>query len=163
MILETLGRLADQQALTAGTDAVSENVIDIGASGISEPNNMGDVWLVITTDVAAGGSTGAITFDLRVSANADMTSSTPISVMSIVVPGITDSRVATAGKYIYRGTLPFEVWSIAKAAGDTFTYLGLYVTQAAASTITYSAAISPSKPPTDFNTQVIRSNVGTPT
>lgn len=163
MILETLGRLADGDALTAGQDLVSSSVIDIGASGLSDPNNMGNVWLVITTDVAAGGAAGTITFDLRVAANVDMVSSTPISVMSIIVPAITDHRVATAGDYIYRGTLPFEVWSIANHYGDTYTYLGLFVTTSAASTITYSAAVSNSKPPTDFNTQVIRSNVGTPT
>jgi len=162
MILETLGRLADGKALTAGTDAVSTHVIDIGASGLSDPNNMGDIWLVITCDVAAGGSTGTITFDLRVGPNADMVTD-DVSVMSIVVPSITDHRVATAGQYIFRGTLPYEVWSVANAGGATFTYLGLYVTQAAASTITYSAAVSPSRPPTDFNTQVTRSNVGTPT
>jgi len=158
MILETLGRLADQQALTANQDAVSENVIDIGASGLSDPNNMGDVWLVITCDVAAGGSTGVITFDLRVGPNTDMTTD-DVSVMSIVIPSITDHRVATAGEYIFRGTLPYEVWSLANHGGATFTYMGLYVTQDAASTITYSAAISPSQPPTDFATQVTRSNV----
>ena len=163
MILETLGRLADGEGLGANVDEVSDNVIDIGASGLSDPNNMGNVWLVITCDVAAGGSDGTITFDLLVSANADMASSTPVSVMQIVIPDILDHRVATAGAYIYRGTLPFEVWSIANAEGSTYTYLGLFVTQSAASTITYSAAISNSKPPTDFNTQVIRSNVGTPT
>lgn len=163
MILESLGRLADGQALTANQDAVSQNVIDIGASGLSDPNNMGNVWLVITCDVAAGGSTGSITFDLRVGDNADMVSGTPISVVSVVVPSITDHRVATAGDYIYRATLPYEVWSLANHYGSTYTYLGLYVTQAAASTITYSAAVSPSQPPTDFNTQVIRSNVGVPT
>ena len=163
MILETLGRLADQQGLSANEDVVSDSVIDIGASGLSDPNNMGNVWLVITCDVAAGGSDGTITFDLLVSANVDMASSTPVSVLQIVIPDILDHRVATAGAYIFRGTLPFEVWSIANAEGSTFTYLGLYITQAAASTLTFSAAVSPSKPPTDFNTQVIRSNVGTPT
>jgi hypothetical protein len=162
MILETLGRLADGQVMTTGLDAVSDNVIDIGASGISDPNNMGNVWLVITTDVAAGGATGLITFDLRVGPNEDMVTN-DISIMSVVIPGTSDYRVAAAGRYICRCTLPYELWSVANNGGATFTYMGLYVTQAAASTITYSAAVSPSQPPTDFNTQVIRSNVGTPT
>ena len=159
MILETLGRLADQQALTSNQDLVSPNVIDIGASGLSDPNNMGDVWLTITCDVAQVGGT-TITFDLLLSANADMSSSTPISVLQVITPGASDVRVATAGAHIFRGTLPYEVWSIADLAGDTFTFLGLYVTQASTSTITYSAAVSPSQPTTDFNTQVVRSNVG---
>lgn len=163
MILEQLGVLDVAHSLGANADEVSQNVIDIGASGLSDLNNMGNVWIDIETVVAAGGSDGTITFDLLVSANVDMTSSTPVSVLKVVVPDIGDHRVASVGAKILRCTLPFEVWSIANAEGDTYTYLGLYVTQSAASTITYNAAISPSKPSTDFDTQVIRSNVGVPT
>jgi hypothetical protein len=162
MIMETLGRLADGQSLTAGS-VVSSNVIDIGAAGLSDLNNMGDVWYVITTDVAAT-TADAITIDLCVGDNADMTSGTPtvIDRQYIAAPS-TDVRTDTVGNYLHRATLPYEVWSVANNLGSTFTYLGLWITLAGSQTVTLSVAITPHAPPTDFNTQVIRSNVSTPT
>ena len=162
MILEELGVLDTAHALTEGEDAVSENVIDIGAAGISGPCENGQIWLEIETVVKAGGSTGSITFDLRIATAIDMTTGA-ISIMSVVVPAITDERVDAVGKKIVRCTVPMEAVSVARQLGSTYTYLGLYVTQSAASMITYNATLSTSKPETDKNVQVTRSNVSVPT
>jgi hypothetical protein len=159
MILEAFGKLSVAQALT--TSVVSSNVIDIGAlakSGIALTN----LWLDIETRVVAGGTFGSITFDVRLGANADLTSSSPCSIMQIVIAATSDKRVNVVGKKIYQATLPQHIAQLARDLGSTYKYLGIYHTVASSPTLTVNSAITPGRPPSDYYEQITDSNVGIP-
>ena len=155
-ILEALGKLAAAADYTVGTDqgAGLADVIDL-----SEIANNGlplEAWLDIDCETEAVGA-GAMTLDVIIADNAAL-STNALSVMRIYIAAITDARVATAGAKVCACTLPYFATF---ANNATKRYLGVSVTIAGTS-VSFNIAISPSKPRTPDNVQVVRSNVGLP-
>jgi hypothetical protein len=115
MILDSLLKFSDAQALTATAD--STNVIDLGIDqdiGIGEP-----MALVVTVGVAADSTTGDETyqFQLETDDNAAMTSSTVIGDVTVAAANLTvgDKVVIPLGhsnerylqaRYVLGGTTP---------------------------------------------------------
>lgn len=153
-ILASLGKLSESQGVASATAEDSTNVINIG----TVEDVMDDAWLDIETSVAAGGS-GALTIDLVVALEATLDNI--VKVLSIVIAAQTDKRILTAGAHVIGCSLPREVRELAAALG--YDYLGLIYTPTSTLTASFNAAISPSKPRTKDNTQVVVSNVGVPT
>ena len=155
-ILEALGKLAEAADYTVGTDqgAGLADVIDLGA--IANNGLPLEAWVDIDCETEAVGA-GAISLDVILADNAALDSN-PLSVMRIVIAAITDPRVATAGAKVCACTLPF----FSTFGNDaTKKFLGVSVTIAGTS-VSFNIAISPSKPRTPDNVQVVRSNVGLP-
>jgi len=161
MILEELGVLSTAQDLTDGTTD-SENVILLPAIA-----NMGfgEVWLSIVTETAIGaaaGTSSTFTFDLVVATEATL--DTYRKVVSIpIVNTAADPRIAA----VDRSIAAIEVGQqIAEVMDTSYIYLGLMSVLAdgnGTAAVSINAAISPSKPRTKDNVQVIRSNVTVPT
>ena len=157
MILEQLGILSTAQALTAGA-VDSENVIDMGAVA-----NVGlnEVWLSIETVVAeTGGDTDTYIIDVVISNEATL--DTNIKILTISMVG-TDPRLKTVGRSIMNCEIGHL---IGEMLDGTKRYFGLISTLAdvgGTAAVTINASMSPSKPATKLNTQVIRSNVTVPT
>jgi len=157
MILEQLGVLSTAQALLTGA-VDSENVIDLGAVA-----NVGlnEAWLSIQTSVIETGA-DTDTYKVDVVISNETTLDTNIKLLTIDMVG-TDPRLKT----INREWAGFDIGPlIGDMIDGTKRYLGLIFTLAnvgGTAAVTINAALSPSKPGTKFNTQVIRSNVGVPT
>lgn len=157
MILEAFGKLSVAQSLTAGT-TISTNVINIGAlcaGGL----NLSDAWIDIETRVVLG-TVNTVTIDLVISSAANLATA-PVKIISVVMAA-TDKRLLTVGKHILRCTLPYEVASLARDLGATFLYIGLSYVIGGSATLTVNAAISPSRPASDYYEQITDSNVGVP-
>lgn len=155
MILASLGKLAAAQALTAGTTD-STNVIQMAAADWA---GITDVWLVIDTVVAAGGS-GALTFDLVLSTEEALT--TTVSVIRVHCASEADLRVATAGRHICAVNVGKMLKEIMETTGDTYYFVGLISTLSGSATITLDAALSPSEPQTLHHKMVTESGVTVP-
>lgn len=154
MILEQMGMLADAQAIAA--DGYVGYCIDL-ASAVGDPG-VSEVWLVGSTNVAADHTTGdeQYEFQVRVGTGTDGTdlNAGVITVLSTGTIEGDDARVATAGKFWLRCTLPYEA---------NLRYLQLYCNVTGTTpTITVDFSLSPSKPPSDDNRQVTNSPVGLP-
>jgi hypothetical protein len=161
MILTKPGILTTAQALTAG-NTVSEWVIDLAALGIQGFGpGVNNLWLDIETVVAdSGGTADTYVINLVVDDTEALTSPVYYIISIPMVHG--DPRMDAAGKKIYSGMLPDQIWQMAK---EGYRYLGLYCVLAdvgGTAGVTINAAISPSKPRTEDNTQVLRSNVTIP-
>ena len=157
MILEQLGVLSTAHALLTGA-VDSENVIDLGAVA-----NVGlnEAWLSIQTSVIESGA-DTDTYKVDVVISNETTLDTNIKLLTIDMLG-SDPRLQTINR-------EWAGFDIGKLIGDmidgTKRYLGLIFTLAnvgGTAAVTINAALSPSKPPTKYNTQVTRSNVGVPT
>jgi hypothetical protein len=154
-ILETLGVLAAAKSYTTGQDQASlADVIDLGA--VANTGLPLEAWVDIDCYAAAVGA-GAITIDIVI-ADAATLDSNVLSIMRVYIAAITDARVATAGAKICACTLPYFQMDAHTA---TKKYLGALVTVAGTS-VGLNIALSPSKPRTKDNVQVIRSNVDLP-
>uniref|UniRef100_A0A6M3KLU9 Uncharacterized protein n=1 Tax=viral metagenome TaxID=1070528 RepID=A0A6M3KLU9_9ZZZZ len=158
MILEELGVLSTAQDLTAGaTD--SENVIDLEVI----PNvGYGDIWWSVICETAnSGGTTDTYVFDLVVSSTESLDTLVR-SVCRVAITGSADPRIAA----VERNIACMEVGQqISEAADATYRYLGMISTLAdvnGTAAVSINAAMSPSKPRTKDNVQVIRSNVTKP-
>lgn len=166
MLLEELGVLSTAQDLTDGaTD--SENSIQLpqDSSGDGIPNlGYGEIWLSIITETKIGGSAGTsstYTFDLVVATEKELTTTRSVCRI-VIVNTAADPRIAAAEGII----AAMEVGMQIDAAMDSdYAFLGLISTLAdgnGTATISINAALSPSKPRTKDNVQVVRSNVGVP-
>ena len=161
MLLEELGVLSTAQDLTAGS-ADSENVIDLGAFDYL---GFTDLWLSIITETAKGAAAGTTsTFDFKLVVASEATLDNIREVCSIAIANdVADPRIAAEERSIAMVEVGMQ---IAETADSTYRYLGLISTLAdgnGTATVSINAAMSPSKPRTKDNTQVVRSNIGVPT
>ena len=162
MILEQLGILSTAQALTGASSTDSENVIQVAAIDFS---NLTDLWWVVDTVVIAAGD-GSDTFDFILYMSQESTLDTNIELVSVGFTGIADIRVATIGRHIAAfniGDQLMQYLGTLQTSGTDYIYLGMISTLSAGATLTINASLSPSRPPTEFDTQVTVSNVGVPT
>lgn len=107
----TIGVLSDTQELTES--AASSNTIDMAVTnpqfGVGHP-----IFLCIRTEVAAGGTTPTFIIALQIADDTVFTGADVKTLWAICdVDGTalagTDARFATAGKWILRQPLPYEV------------------------------------------------------
>lgn len=161
MILEELGVLSAAQDLTNGS-VDSTNVIDLGAIANV---GFGDMWLSVITETIMGAAAGtSSTFTIALVVATESTLDNRKTILSIpIVNDVADPRIAA----VDRNIACCEVGQmIADVADTTYRYMGLYMTLAdgnGTATLSVNAAMSPSKPRTRDNVQVVRSNVGVPT
>jgi len=161
MLLEELGVLSTAQDLTDGA-VDSENVIDLGTIA-----NVGftDMWLAIETETKIGAAAGTTsTYSIALVVASETTLDTIRTVLTIdIANDVADPRIAA----VNRNIAACEVGQmVGEAADATYRYMGLIATLAdgnGTATLSINAAMSPSKPRTKDNVQVIRSNVGLPT
>lgn len=155
MILENLGKLCDAQSL-ADTDGYFGDVLDM-SSATGYLGNASDIWVVISTNVAANYTTNE-TYELQLrcgtaSDGTEITAGAKVIMSTSALSG-NDARLSTVGAYVLRCTLPYEA---------NLRYLQFYYLQTGTTnTWTIDASISPTKPPSDENIQVASSNVGVP-
>ena len=157
MLLEEFGVLSTAHDITTGATRISENVILVP----SLPDlGWGEVWLsVITETIATGDASDTFEFVLVLGDQVGL-DGTNKEVCGVTITDFEDSRIAVADRNI----LDFEVGQmIGEIADSTYKYLGLTSVISAGSTISINAALSPSKPRSKDNVQVVRSNVGVPT
>ena len=159
-LLEELGVLSTAHDLTNGS-VDSENVIDLGAIAAV---GFTDMWLDIVCETKIGGSAGSsstYTFDLVVATEAALNTTRSVARIAIVNTAA-DPRIALADRSIAM----IEVGNqIAETMDASYQFLGLILTLAdgnGTATVSINAAMSPSKPRTKDNVQVVRSNVGVP-
>jgi hypothetical protein len=163
MILTAPGILSTAQDLTAG-NAVSENVIDMAALGIQGfgPGN-NNLWLDVECETAEGSSSGSSsTYVIKLALDDTEAATSPVYYVLEVHMAHSDPRIAVAGRKIFTGMLPDQIWQLAK---DGYRYLALYCVLAdgnGTAAMSINAAISPSMPETQRNTQTTRSNVTVP-
>jgi hypothetical protein len=160
-ILTTPGELSTAQDLTNG-NAVSENVIDLGALGIYGPGTNG-LWLDIECETAEGASSGSSsTYEVKLALDDTEAGTSPVYYVLQVYMAHGDPRIAVAGRKILTVQLPDQVWQLARLG---YRYLCLYYVLAngnGTAAVSVNACISPSKPETQKNTQTTRSNVTIP-
>ena len=165
MILEELGELSTAQDLTAGTTD-SENVIDLGAIANV---GFGEMWLSIVTETlkgAAAGTTSTYAFSLVVASETTLDNYRTVMEVSMgnaATVKVPDPRIAVADRNICVAEVGQMIGDVADA---TYRYLGLRSVLAdgnGTATVSINAALSPSKPRSKDNVQVVRSNIGVPT
>jgi hypothetical protein len=156
MILSQLGKLCDAESLAASDGYIGYCLDMQRATGYI--GNAPDVWIVISTNVAADYTSENETYELQLRCGTG-TDGTDINagakiVLSTGAMNSNDERLATAGKHVLRCSLPYEA---------NLRYIQFYYLQTGTTpTWTIDASISPTKPPTDDNIQVTSSNVGVP-
>lgn len=156
MILEEFGVLSTAQDLTSDTTTDSENVILLSAI---KDVGFGDLCLSIETETIATGD-GSDTFQFQLVLSEESTLDTNIQVVSRTITGFASEEIANVNRAILSVNIGQMIGELKEAATDL--YLGLISTISAGATISINAALSPSKPRTKDNVQVIRSNVGLP-
>lgn len=161
MITALLGRVVDSEACT-DSDKYIGYCIDMAAATQKLPG-ASDMYIAISTAVAADYGTGNETYQiqLRTGTGTDGTDINAGAITVIETPAMDgdDARVATAGEFILRCTVPIETGG--KAIQQR--YWQFYYAQAGTSaSITIEADILPSKPRTDYDLQVMSSPVGVP-
>lgn len=169
---EVLGVFHTKDTLiTAGSGEYSANFIDLGVISPKKPRigiGQHTPFLCIRTAIDPTQLADSLSIELRASAQNDTTdlSGTPVTVMMPLADiagnagkGVnevlcSDTRLATAGAWVYRGQLPY---------GINLRYLQLFFNQAThTGNIALDAWLSDG-PPTDFRgSQVVKSNVGQP-
>jgi len=156
MILEEFGVLSTAQLMVASTATDSENVIQLSA--IADVG-FGDLYFTVETATIATGD-GADTYQFQLVLSEESTLDTNIQVVSRTVTGYASEDLANIGRSIISVNVGQMIGELKEAITDL--YLGMICTLSAGAVITVNAALSPSKPRTKDNTQVIRSNVGLP-
>ena len=152
MILEQLGLLMENEALS-GDDSGTPSAVGYCLDLASAYNDLGvgsHVWLVIKTTVAADYTTGDETYQfvLRTGTGTngtDINAGTQDLLLTEDMDG-DDTRLDVAGDWIIRVAIPIDLrqryLQVFKNFGGTTP------------TISVSASISPSLPPSDVNRQV---------
>lgn len=164
MITELLGILCDSEAC-GDADGYKGLCLDIGIAAPNFPA-AADIWIVLQTTVAAdyGNSDENYDFQLHMGTGTDGTdinAGAKIIQTTSLLAG-DDTRLATAGEFIWRHSLPYEC-SFQGLSADNRRYLQLYYAQTGTSnSISVDFIVSPSKPRTDFNMQVESSGIGVP-
>jgi len=160
MLLAEKGILSKAQAFTAnGSGAVSSNVILIPAVAGVAPT---DLWLAVETAVAAGGGTSS-TYKIQLLVDtAASLASDPKEVLSVLITGAADARIATAGKPILAVNIGKM---LAQLMSATVIYVGAWITLAdgnGTASLSINAALSNSEPRTEDKSQIVDSPVGVP-
>ncbi len=155
MITASLGKLCVAQSLTAGSD-ISDNVIQLAAVDYAA---ITDAWLVIDTNVVAGGS-GSLKFALVLATAAGL--GTSVEVVSTLLSAITDIRSATAGRHIININIGKMLKEMLDTSGSDYPFIGLKTTLGGSATISIDAVLSPTEPQSETHRQVTTSNVGIP-
>jgi hypothetical protein len=156
MILENLGKLCDAEPL-ADTDGYIGQCLDL-ASATGYLGNACDIWVVISTNVAASYADTDETYEIQLRCGTG-TDGTDINagekvIMSTSALSGNDARLANVGAHVLRCTLPYEA---------NLRYLQFYYKHGGTTCVwKIDASISPTKPPSDDNIQVASSNVGVP-
>ena len=151
-IIEKLAVLSDAQAITS--DTASSNYFDMATAGHGYGISQ-NLVLCIRTNTAPTDAADTIAIELQTDASSSFNTG-PTVVFSICLADTTeitvdDERFATAGEWIYRGALPY----------DLDRYVRLYYENSTSNgTITLDAWIE--QAPQEYGTQVITSPVGTP-
>ena len=150
----TLGNLSDAQAITAD-DTASTNIIDLAVTvpqvGVGRP-----IFLCIRTNTAPTNAADTISIELQ--NDADAAFSNPTVLMMICGANgaeitVSDARFATAGAWIWRGSLPYEI-------AERYLRL-MYRNTTSNGTITLDAWLSDT-PQSDLGRQIYVSPVGNP-
>ena len=166
MIITLLGMLVDGEAC-ADSDKYVGYALDLGAAAPSFPG-AADIWIVLSTSVAASYADSDETYEFQLHMGTGVDGSDDINDGVKIIESTTalagnDTRLATAGEFIWRHTLDYECSSRALSA-DNRQYIQLYYAQTGSTnTISVDFTISPSKPRTDYNIQVEFSPVVLPT
>ena len=155
MILEHFGELSTAQDLTAGSTD-SENVIYMPATDYTA---ITDLWWVVDTETVATGD-GSDTYQFQLVMSQEATLDTNIQILSRTITGYASSELATAGNRIIG--INFGTMLIDTVDNSSYPYLGIISTISTGATVSVNIAISPSKPPTKYNSQTLRSNVTVP-
>lgn len=153
-----LGVFSDAQSITAA--ARSSNFIDLGAVksqiGVGTP-----IFLCVRTNTAPTAATDTLSIELRCSATndgTDLNGTEKVVMMPLVGAAgaevlASDARLAAAGKFIFRGSLPYELDQ---------RYVQLYFNNTVSAGAFVVDAWLSEAPPSDHNVQVVESNVGNP-
>lgn len=164
-LLHTLGVLSTAQDLTAGSTA-SENVIDMGVLGINGfgPGDSMPYLDLETETIAAGDGSDTYEFTLMVgdavdNGKLDLNGNLLDTGLHVLITGVTDTRLATAGKKIITCQLPDQIRQLARTG---YRYLGIKSDISSGATISINAAVTPGRPRTEDNVQVTTSPVGLP-
>ncbi len=153
LVHNAIGEFSDAQAITAA--AACTNTLDVEVL-----NNRlgvgGEMWLCIRTNTAPTDNGDTISIELQCDSTVAFGSARTVLMISNAAGAeitVTDARFATAGAWIYRGTLPMEC---------NERHVRLYYNNTTSNgTITLDAWISNGPPPSD-RAQVWATNVGTP-
>jgi hypothetical protein len=159
MILSLLGKLCDAEALVDGSHQTYVGYCLDLVSATQRLPGASLIWVALSTNVAASYADvdENYLFELRTGTGTDGTDINAGAKIIHALPSTAgnDTRLATAGEFIWRHTLDME------AAGQR--YIQMYHENSGTTrTITIDMSLSPSKPRTDYNIQVESSNVGTP-
>lgn len=169
MILEDLGVLSEAQALTANGTDQSTNIIDLTAAGANSFGPGSQLYLDIEAVIkATGDSSDTLQIDLIMADSTDLDNGTEgtnfYTIRRIHITNIADPRIAAIGRKICSGAISDQIYQLSRSSiFASACYLGLQYTLSAGAALTVNAAISPSKPKTEDNVQVVRSNVSVPT
>jgi len=166
MLLDKPGVLSKGQDLTGGSAAASTDQVKMTAK---EWSGITDLWAVIDTEtIATGDGSDTFKFELRVATSTALT--TYLQVISVDFTGYADARIATVGNHILNANIGEMLRNTAQALRDAQTltdtdyiYVGFYYTPSAGSTLSVNAALSPSRPHSDYFRQPVDSPVGIPT
>lgn len=159
-----LGVFSDAQSIAAA--GYSTNFIDLGVVkskiGVGKP-----IYLCIRTNTAPTQAEDTLSIELRCSATNDATNLNgtenvvcmPLAAAAAAEVLASDARLATAGKYIFRGTIPYEC---------NLRYAQLYYNNTVSTGVFVIDAWLSEGPPSDHDgvgtsiDQVVNSNVGNP-
>ena len=157
MLLDRLGKLAAGQDLTAGA-ADSTNVIEVAALDYAHPV---DLWWVVDTEIIATGD-GADTFAFQLVLSQESTLDTNVEILSRTVTGYASACLATAGRHIVAINIGKMLKDVLAAAGSDYEFIGMISTVSTGATLSINASLSNSEPQTEYQAQVVDSNVGIP-
>lgn len=155
-----LGVFSDAQAIAAA--AASTNTVDL-AQAITQVGVGNPVWLNIRTNTAPTDTADSLSIEVQ--GDADNGSGAPAGSWTTIFMPFTDAagaefvasanaRILTAGAWIYRGPLPYEI---------TERHLRLFYNNTISNgTFTIDAWLGDGPPQSDFDKQVFVSNVGQP-
>lgn len=157
MILPKLGILSTAQDLTAGaTD--SENVILLAATDYA---HITDVWWVVDTETIAGGDTSD-TYQFQLLLSQEEGLDTNKEVLSRTVTSNADTCLATAGRHIVAVNIGKMLKDMLGTSGSDYPYIGMISTVSTGGTVSINATLSTTEPQTEFQAQIVTSNVSTP-
>ena len=153
--MDNLGIFSDAQAITAA--AASTNYIDLGVTTPQIGVGKNAPCLCIKTNTAPTDAGDTLSIEIQNDGDSAFGSAVTIAMVLVGAAGAevtaTDARLATAGAWIYRGQLPYNIAE---------RYLRLYYNNTTSNgTFTIDAWLE-AAPPSDHDKQVVNSPVGMP-